>query len=244
MAKTTKTPVKKVVKKVQSVKKTEVSFTVPVVDITGTQKGTLTLPKEIFGMTVSDKLLAQVVRVYLANKRQGGAIAQTRSEVTGSGKKVWRQKGTGRARHGERNAPIFVGGGVAHGPRPRDFSLKLSKKMRRTAFFGALSRVLSEERLIIVDDLSTLSGKTKELVSVLKAISCPVNGVSLTGSVLLATPGKVEKLYRAGRNVEKLTVTEVQKLTTYIVEGSKKLVMSKAAVEELTNTFLKHEAKP
>src|SRR5207248_616028 len=95
--------------------------------------GKVSLPKEIFAETVNKKLLAQAVRVYLANKRQGNASTKTRGEVEGSTRKIYRQKGTGNARHGSIRAPIFVKGGIVHGPRPRDFSLGLSKKMRRKA---------------------------------------------------------------------------------------------------------------
>src|SRR3989338_4775942 len=115
--KTVAKPAKKTVKKVKTATKSDLSLTVPVLDVSGKKTGTVTLPKEIFAVTVSPKLIAQAARVYSANQRQSSAKTKTRGEVTGSRRKVWRQKGTGRARHGDRYAPIFVGGGIAHGPR-------------------------------------------------------------------------------------------------------------------------------
>jgi len=103
----------------------------PVVSIDGKKKGTVSVSEAMFNTHAADQLVAQAVRVYQANQRQGGAKTKTRGEVTGSGRKIWRQKGTGRARHGHRYAPIFVGGGVSHGPRTRDFSRRLSKAMRK-----------------------------------------------------------------------------------------------------------------
>src|SRR3989344_6029979 len=115
------------------------SLFAPVYDLKGAKSGTLALPKEVFGTKVNNSLMAQAVRVYLANQRQGNATTKTRGEVQGSSKKIYRQKGTGRARHGSLRAPIFVKGGIVFGPKPRDFSLDLPKKMKRKALFSSLS---------------------------------------------------------------------------------------------------------
>src|SRR6185437_7247197 len=116
---------------------------VDVVGIDGKVTGKIALPGEIFGEKLNKALLAQAVRVYLANQRQGNASTKTRGEVDGSTRKIYRQKGTGRARHGSVRAPIFVHGGIAHGPKPRDFSLTMPQKMKQKALFSALSTKLS-----------------------------------------------------------------------------------------------------
>src|SRR5882724_11511103 len=121
----------------------------------------VTVPAAIFGEKVNKTLLAQAVRVYLANKRQGNASTKTRGEVDGSTRKIYRQKGTGKARHGSVRAPIFVHGGVVFGPKPRDFSLSLPKKMKRKALFSALSAKLQGKELIVVSSLETITPKTK-----------------------------------------------------------------------------------
>src|SRR5258708_225116 len=123
-------------------KKTEKKYTpvsVDVIGVDGKVSGKVSLPGEMFGEKVNKTLLAQAVRVYLANQRQGNASTKTRGEVDGSTAKIYRQKGTGRARHGSKRAPIFVKGGLVFGPKPRDFSLALPQKMKRKALFGALS---------------------------------------------------------------------------------------------------------
>ncbi len=119
------------------------------------------LPEEIFGLEVKPQLLAQAVRVYLANQRQGTQNAKTRAEVERTRKKLYRQKGTGGARHGDRKAPIFVGGGVAFAPKPRDYSLALSKKMRRLALYGALSAQAKAGNLKVIAEMEKTTGKNQ-----------------------------------------------------------------------------------
>src|SRR3990170_5938571 len=124
---------------------------IQVLNTRGEPAGKTDLPEEIFAVKASPRLLAQAVRVYLANQRLAQARAKTRGEVKGSGKKIWRQKGTGRARHGDAQAPIFVGGGVAHGPTGREnYKLKLPKRLKRRALFAALTQKIEEKELVIV----------------------------------------------------------------------------------------------
>ena len=131
----------------------------------GTKSGEIDVPSEIFDVTASDKLLAQYVRVYLANQRQGTNKVKTRSEVKGSTRKIYRQKGTGRARHGAKTAPIFVGGGVAHGPRLRSFKLKLNKKQRRKALYYSLTLMKKSGDIIRVSlTLSRLEDRTGNII--------------------------------------------------------------------------------
>src|SRR3989338_2201054 len=206
------------------------SLTVPVVGIDVTQKGTISLPASIFSVTASEQLIAQSVRVYQANQRQGGAKVKTRGDVAGSRRKIWRQKGTGRARHGDRYAPIFVGGGIAHGPVPRDFSLSMSKKMRRKALSAVLTNFLHEDKIIVIDGLDTLKPKTLTLMGTLAKIGWPVRHKKVSHSVLIATPSKSESVVRSGRNIQGLSIREANLLTLTELLKQNQLVLMKDAV--------------
>src|SRR3989344_4209607 len=143
------------------------SLTVPVYEISGKEKGSLSLPKEAFSVDVNKALLAQAVRVYQSNQRQGTASTKTRGEVVGSTRKIYRQKGTGRARHGDIKAPICVHGGVAHGPRVTDFHAHMSQKMRRKALFVALSDKLQTEKIKVVNSFDGVTPKTQNMIEIL-----------------------------------------------------------------------------
>lgn len=151
---------------------------------------------------VSPRLLAQAVRVYQANQRQGTQATKTRSEVSGTNKKMYKQKGTGRARHSDAKAPIFVGGGVAHGPHPRDFSLKFPKKMKKLALKGALYVKNKEKKIIVVSGLAKLTGKTKELAKFLE-----------WDNVLMVTGKLLPNVYQAARNIPEVVVKPVTDLS-------------------------------
>jgi large subunit ribosomal protein L4 len=124
---------------VRAARKQAANLTVDMYDAAGKVTGSVSLPEEVFGAKINKRLIAQAVRIYLANQREGSASTKSRGEVQGSTRKIYRQKGTGRARHGGVRAPIFVHGGIAHGPKPRDFSLKMPQKMKRAALFATLS---------------------------------------------------------------------------------------------------------
>ena len=156
-----------------------------------------------------DKLLAQAVRVHLANQRQGTQSALTRAEVNRTRKKLYKQKGTGGARHGDRKAPIFVGGGISFAPKPRDYSLKLSKSMRKKALDEAL-KLKKTEKLAISENFN---GKTKDLAKLLTGAK----------SYLLITHGHQENLWRAARNMANVTVIPQQLLNTYEVLKAEKV---------------------
>lgn len=208
---------------------------VDVMGLNGKAAGKIGLPKEIFGAKVNDILMAQAVRVYLANQRVGMASTKTRGEVTGTTKKVYKQKGTGRARHGAKKAPIFVGGGITFGPKPRDFTLSMPKKMKRGALFSALTSKLNEKTLMVVDPKQ--ASKTREIAGMLKAL-------------LVTTPKKVNKIVfvttkedtgvtRASRNVEGVRIVNAQNLTTYDVLNNKSLLFAKNAVDALSKLYIK-----
>jgi len=210
-------------------------LTVDVFDTKGKVSGKIELPNEVFGAKINKSLIAQAVRVYLANQRTGSSSTKTRGEVKGSTRKIYRQKGTGRARHGGIRAPIFVGGGIAFGPKPRDFSLKLPQKMRRAALFSALSSKLSENEIKIVEGLEKLAPKTKLMANLLKNIQLNDK------KILLVVPSKKESfsnLEKAARNIEGINIIEAQTLNTYEVLDNSEILFAKDALENIKKTFL------
>jgi large subunit ribosomal protein L4 len=179
--------------------------------------------------------MAQAVRVYLANQRIGGAKTKTRGEVQGSTRKIYQQKGTGRARHGGIRAPIFVGGGVAHGPRTHDFSLSMPQKMRKQALFSALSSKKVDGVITVVKGLDGIKAKTKEMISVLKTIHMDEKKRNL----LLVVPKEVEKstsVMQAARNIAGVSLMPVTSLNTYEVLKSKTILFMQEAIQELAKT--------
>ena len=198
--------------------------------VTGTATGKITLPDNIFAAKVRPILMAQAVRAYLSNHRTARAQARTRAEVSGSGKKIWAQKGTGRARHGDQYAPIFVGGGVAHGPVGNEnYKLKMSKKMRQQALFSALTSKLKDEELIIVNGLAKIEPKTGKLVKILSQLKAN----SQDEKVLLILPEILKNVVLAARNIEGVCLATVDSLNTYEILNGGKLVFMKEAVEGL-----------
>jgi len=193
------------------------TLSVALYDNTGKAKGTVKLPAAVFGAKINKPLMAQAVRVYLANQRMGSASAKTRGEVVGSTRKIYRQKGTGRARHGGIRAPIFVGGGAAHGPKRRDYSLNLSSKMRKAALASALSAMAQEGKVNVI---------------------AAFKGMELVGKkVLLVTPEKSEKVFKASRNIAKMKVSASSLITTYDVLNSGTLVVMEEALEAMKKQF-------
>jgi len=208
-------------------------LSVSVFGLDGAKKGTVSLPKEMFGAKINNALMAQAVRVYQVNQRQVTASTKTRGDVIGSTRKIYRQKGTGRARHGAIKAPIFVGGGVALGPHPRNFELKLSKQMKKKALFSALSQKLTDEKVFIVD-ATQATGKTKEVYTMLKALN--VLGKKKDSNILFVSDSKNAET-RAARNIGGLTVEPAQNLNTYQVLRSNALVLAKSSIEALEKAF-------
>ncbi len=211
-------------------------------DIKGKAIETVDLPKEMFGAKINGSLMAQAVRVYLANQRVGTASTKTRGEVHGSTRKIWRQKGTGRARHGSRKAPIFVHGGVVFGPKPRDFSLKLSKKMNRLALFSSLSSKLKEGAIKGLAGFEKLEPKTRIFAAALNKIGID-NKYKKIALVLPSTKEDFQNLYRAGRNIEGLTVLNASLLNVYAVLNSDLMLFAKDSLKTMEDTFLKKEEK-
>lgn len=201
---------------------------VDLLTIDGKKAGKIDLPGKIFAAKVNQPLMAQAVRVYLANQRKAKAKTKSRGEVSGSGKKIWRQKGTGRARHGDRYAPIFVGGGVTHGPKgDRNYKLKIAKKMKQAALFSALTSKLKAKEILIIKDLAAIKPKTKEMAKVIHNLQLE------SAKILLVLPEKIDNVLRAGRNLENIDLVEAGLLNTYQVLKQGKIVLMKEAVGKM-----------
>lgn len=217
---------------VKSAPRTSV-LTASVYDVKGKAVGRITLPSEIFGLEENKSIIAQAVRVYRANQRTGTASVKTRGEVQGSTRKIYRQKGTGRARHGGIRAPIFVHGGIAHGPKPRDFSLTFPQKMRRVALYSALSGKLRDGEIKVLD-LEKISPKTKIMANALRALE-------VKGKTLLVTPGGSKEygnVYKASRNLKDMRILPAVTLNTYDVLDNQSILLMKEAVDALKKHFL------
>lgn len=192
----------------------------------GKKVGKIDLSAELFDGEINSQLLAQAMRVYQANKRQGTASTKSRGEVAGSGRKIWRQKGTGRARHGDRYAPIFVGGGRAHGPRPKDWSLTLSKKMRRQALISSLRT--KKDKLVVVDRLEFTQPQTQEFKKFLLA-TLPQEA----RSVLVVMPEVDQNVYLSARNLSHVLVLPVNQMTALDVMRFEWLIVLQDAFPRL-----------
>jgi len=176
--------------------------------------------------------MAQAVRVYLVNQRQGTASTKTRGEVAGSTRKIYRQKGTGRARHGAIKAPIFVGGGIAMGPRPRKFELKLSKQMRRKALFSALSFKLEEEKVSAVD-AAVLTGATHEIYNLFKTLKL----TNKKGADKILFVADNQGAIRASANIKGVRIIPAHSVNTYEVLNSNYLILAKDSIQKMKEVF-------
>lgn len=198
----------------------------------GTKSGdTVTLPEEIFGIQPNDHAIYQAVRVYLAHQRQGTHKTKTRGEVRGGGRKPWRQKHTGRARVGSTRSPLWIGGGTIFGPQPRDYNLKLPKKVQTLARKSALSYKAKNGEIMVVEDFTFPEPKTKEIVSILKALS--IDGKK----TLLLTPRTDACVYKSARNVPTMDVLEAYKASTYEILNNQILLIQKSALDILTKSI-------
>ncbi len=200
-------------------------------DKTGAIVGDIELPDSIFGIEPHEHALYLAVRAYLANHRQGTHKVKTRAEVRGGGRKPWRQKGTGRARHGSIRSPLWVGGGKIHGPRPRDYSIELPKKVRRLARKSALSLRTREGNLIVVQDFSLEQIKTKLMVEVLR-------NLHLEGyKTLILLPRVDETIIYSARNLPYVTTMLADKASAYHILAHQKLLLFAGAIVPLVASF-------
>ena len=196
-----------------------------VYNLQGNEVEQIELADEVFGADYNEALIHQAVVTYLANQRQGTKSTLTRSEVAGGGKKPWRQKGTGRARQGSIRAPQWVHGGVVFAPKPRDFEKKMNAQMRRGAFVSALSTMMKENAIIVVDDMN-IEAKTKAAVKVLDALK-------LNRRVTVVTDGVNENAIRAFSNLEGKNVTTADILNTYDLVVSDYVIITKDAIKKI-----------
>lgn len=189
------------------------------------------LADTIFGIEPNDHLIYLSVKATLANKRQGTAKSKERSEVSGGGKKPWKQKGRGGARAGTSRSPLWVGGGTIFGPKPRNYRQKVNKKAASLARKSALSYKAKAEQIMVVEDFSFEAPKTKELVKILEALK--VYGKK----TLLLTPELNVNVYKSGRNIEKVSVLESYKASTYELLNNQILLVQKSAIEPLVKSL-------
>jgi large subunit ribosomal protein L4 len=206
-----------------------------VLDGAGKSTGTFDLPEELFGGEVNVPLMHQVVQAQLAEARSGTASTKTRSEVRGGGKKPWRQKGTGRARHGSTRSPIWVGGGVVFGPKPRKYTQKVNKKMRAAALRSALASKVADGQIFVVDGFS--EEKTKAAAGLLKA-------AEIDGRILIVLDPNDEgstTMDRAFRNLGSAAFTLAGSLSTYDVLVADSILFTKGAIDAFTTRKSKKE---
>ena len=201
-----------------------------VFDKTGKKVSDIALSDAIFAITPNASAIHLCVVAYLANQRQGTQSTLTRAEVRGGGKKPWRQKGSGRARQGSIRSPQWTHGGIALGPKPREYGKTVNKKVRRLAMKSVLSSKVAAEELIVLDSLEMNEIKTKEVVSVLKALE--------TGKkVLIVLPEKNETVYRSARNIKGVKTTLVSTLNVYDILNCDSLVVLKDAVSKIEEVY-------
>lgn len=206
----------------------------PLYNKQGVQVGEVDLPKEVFEVPLSRDLVYQVARAQAANRRQVSAHTKTRAEVSGGGKKPWRQKHTGRARHGSIRSPIWVGGGIAGGPRKdRNFDQKINKKMRRKALAMVLSEKVRQQMLIVLEDLSLTAPKTKEMAAVLKSLP------SAKKKGMIITPKYDASVIRASKNLVFYTTSTATNLNVLDALSVPYLIMPKDSIQVIADLLTK-----
>ena len=204
--------------------------TVAVFDMSGKKVSDLALKDDIFGITPSAPAMHMMVVNYLASQRQGTQSTLTRSEVSGGGKKPWRQKGTGRARQGSTRSPQWTHGGIALGPKPRDYRFSVNNKIRRLAMKSALSTKVAGGEMIVLDKLAFDEIKTKQMVKVLDSLE--------TGKkVLIVLPEKDDVVYRSARNIAGVRTTLVGQLNVYDILNCDTIIVLKDAVSKIEQVY-------
>ncbi len=203
---------------------------VTVYNMSGAQVGEIELSEAVFGISPNQVAVHAVVKNYLANQRQGTQSTLTRTEVSGGGRKPWRQKGTGHARQGSIRAPQWTHGGIALGPKPRDYRYSLNKKVRRLALKSAFSAKVLENSLIVVDEIKADEYKTKAVIAMLKALN-------VEGKALVVTAEKDEKFIRSAANIPGVKTALTNTINVYDIVNAGKLVLSKDAVAKIEEVY-------
>ena len=202
---------------------------VAVMNINGEKVGDIELNDAIFGIEANEHVMHLAVLQYLANQRQGTQSTKTRAEVRGGGRKPWRQKGTGRARQGSIRSPQWTGGGVVFAPKPRDYSFKLNKKVKKLALQSALSTKVAENKIIVLDELTLPEIKTKEMVKVIKNINC--------GKALFVMDGSNINVMLSARNIPDVKTASVNTINVYDLLKYNTLVVTKDAVAKIEEVY-------
>ena len=202
---------------------------VSVYNIEGKEVGSIELNDAVFGVEVNEHLVHMAVVNQLANNRQGTQSAKTRSEVSGGGRKPWRQKGTGHARQGSTRAPQWTGGGIVFAPKPRDYSFKMNKKEKRIALLSALSSKVAESKIVVLDEFKLDEIRTKKFVEVMNNLKVE--------NALVVLEGENKNVVLSGRNIPSVKVTATNEINTYDVLKYTTLVVTKAAVEKLEEVY-------
>lgn len=203
---------------------------VDIINVSGQVVGELELNEHIFGVEVNKVVLHEVVKNYLANQRQGTQSAKTRAEVRGGGRKPFRQKGTGNARQGTIRAPHFVGGGVAFAPKPRDYSYKLPKQVKRVALMSALSSKVANNELIVLDELQMDTAKTKEMITILANIKA-------AKKAMFVLPEVNKNVVLSARNLKGIRTELVSTMNVYQILNHSSLVTTKQAIEKIQEVY-------
>ena len=204
---------------------------VEVLNIKGENVGEIELNETLFAAEIAETAVYDTVKNQLANKRQGTQSAKTRAEVRGGGRKPFRQKGTGRARQGSIRAPHYTGGGIVFAPKPRDYSYKIPKKMRRKALYSVLTSKVNDNELIVLDELKLDSYKTKEANEILKNINAD-------NKAYVVIAENDDKVYRSFRNIEGCDVEKANLINVYDLLRHDKLVVTKDAIAKLEEVFI------
>jgi len=199
-------------------------------DITGSQIGDVELRDDIFGVEINTHVMYEAVKNYLANQRQGTQSAKTRAEVRGGGRKPWRQKGTGRARQGSIRSPQWKGGGVVFAPKPRDYSYKLPKKIKRLALKSALSSKVQDQEIIVVDSLVLDKPKTKDMVKIL-------SNLKAGKKTLVVIPERDETVILAARNIPGVKTAYANTINVYDILNCDSFLITKDAVNKVEEVY-------
>lgn len=201
-------------------------------NMSGESVGTIDLSDAVFGQEVNKVAVHEVIKNYLANKRQGTQSTKTRTEVSGGGKKPWRQKGTGRARQGSTRAPQWMGGGVALGPKPRSYRYSINKKLKAVALKSALSSKVEESTIVVVDKIELPEIKTK-------AIAQMIANLPVEGNALIVTADNDSSVYRSARNLEGVSTTFVGQMNVYELVKYEYMVVTKDAIAKIEEVYAK-----
>ena len=202
---------------------------VSVYNIEGKEVGSIDLNDAVFGVEINEHLVHMAVVNQLANNRQGTQSAKTRSEVSGGGRKPWRQKGTGHARQGSTRSPQWTGGGVVFAPKPRDYSFKMNKKEKRIALLSALSSKVADNKIVVLDAFNLDEVKTKKFAEVMSNLK--------VDKALVVIEGENKNVVLSGRNIPTVKVSATNEINTYDVLKYETLVVTKAAVEKLEEVY-------